>query len=130
MQNFVDELTDMISILENKHSQRAKIYEWIEEENNNLRKLKEKPTRINIEATAQEITNLNEMLQNINEKKIETAELVSDDLSDKLVNDLDLLTDMVINLLIHFPIYIVCSYYVCIYFVILNVCNSIILFHS
>lgn len=106
MQNFVDELTDMISILENKHSQRAKIYEWIEEENNNLKKLKEKPTRINIEATAQEITHLNEMLQNINEKKIETAELVSDDISDKLVNDLDLLTDMVINLLI-IPIYIV-----------------------
>lgn len=98
----MDELTDLISILENKHNQRAKIYEWIEEENIILKKLKEKPTRINIEATAQEITNLSEMLQNISEKKIETAELVSDDISDKLVNDLDLLTDMVINLLIIF----------------------------
>lgn len=102
MQNFVDELTNMISILENKHNQRAKIYEWIEEENIILKKLMEKPTRINIDATAQEMVNLNEMLQNINEKKIESAELVSDDPSDKLVNDLDVLTDMVINLLIKY----------------------------
>lgn len=129
MQNFVDELTDMISILENKHSQRAKIYEWIEEENKNLKKLKEKPTRINIESAAQEITNLNEMLQNINEKKIETAELVSDDYSDKLVNDLNLLTDMVIILFINFPICIVYNY-VFIYFLILNVCYTIVLLHS
>lgn len=114
MQNFVDELTDMISILENKFSQRTKIYEWIEEENINLKKLKEKPTKINIEATAQEITNLNEMLQNINEKKIETAELVSDDLSDKLVHDLDLLTDMVINLFIS---YLYCRLLLCMYLV-------------
>lgn len=85
----------MISVLENKHNQRSRIYEWIEEEMNILKKMKEKPIRINTEATAQEITNLNEMLQNINEKKIEISELISSDPSDKLVNDLDVFTDEV-----------------------------------
>jgi len=89
----------MISILENKHNQRAIIYEWVEEEMIILNKMKEKPTRVNTEATAQEITNLNEMLQNVNNKKLEIAELVPDGSSDKLVTDLDNLTDMV-NLLI------------------------------
>lgn len=85
----------MISILENKHNQRAIVYEWIEEEIIILNKMKEKPTRINIEATTQEITNLNEMLQIVNDKKLEIAQLVSDDPSDKLVTDLDNLIDMV-----------------------------------
>jgi len=85
----------MISVLENKHNQRSIIYEWIEEEKVILNKMKEKPTRINIDATAQEITNLNETLQNVNDKKLEIAELVSNDTSDKLVTDLDNLTDMV-----------------------------------
>jgi len=85
----------MISILEDKHNQRAIVYEWIEEEIIILNKMKEKPTRINIEATTQEITNLNEMLQNVNDKKLEIAQLVSDDPSDKLVTDLDNLIDMV-----------------------------------
>lgn len=85
----------MISILENKHNQRAIVYEWIEKEIIILNKMKEKPTRINIEATTQEITNLNEMLQNVNDKKLEIAQLVSDDPSDKLVTDLDNLIDMV-----------------------------------
>lgn len=89
----------MISILENKHNQRTKIYEWIEEEKIILNKMKEKPTRINIEATAQEITNLNEMLQNVNDKKLEITELLLDDSSDKLVTDSYHLTDMV-NILI------------------------------
>jgi len=84
----------MISILENKHNQRAIVYEWIEEEIIILNKMKEKPTRINIEATTQEITNLNEMLQNVNDKKLEIAQLVSDDPSDKLLTDLDNLIDM------------------------------------
>lgn len=85
----------MISILENKHNQRAIVYEWIEEEIIILNKMKEKPTRINIEATTQEIINLNEMLQNVNDKKLDIAQLVSDDPSDKLVTDLDNLIDMV-----------------------------------
>lgn len=85
----------MISILEKKHNQRTQIYEWIEEEMNILRKMKEKPTRINMEVTVQEIANLNEMLQNINDKKIEIIELVADNPSDKLVDDLDILTNMV-----------------------------------
>lgn len=103
MQNFVDELINMISILENKHNQRTQIYEWIENETIVLNKIKEKPTRINIEVTAQEINNLNEMLQNINEKKIETIELVLNDQPDKLVNDIDILTDMVIyNFILYF----------------------------
>jgi len=85
----------MISVLENKHNQRAIIYEWIKEEMIILNKIKEKPTRINIDATAQEITNLNETLQNVNDKKLEIADLVSDDTSDKLVTDLDNLTNMV-----------------------------------
>lgn len=82
-------------MLENKHSQRSRIYEWIDEEINILKKMKEKPIRINTEATAQEITNLNEMLQNINEKKIEISELVSSDPSDKLFNDLDVFNNEV-----------------------------------
>lgn len=85
----------MISVLENKQNQREIIYEWIEEEIVILNKMKEKPTRINIDATAQEITNLNEILQNVNDKKLEISELVSDNPSDKLVTDLDNLTDMV-----------------------------------
>lgn len=85
----------MASVLENKHNQRSRIYEWIEEELIVLNKMKEKPTRINIETTAQEINNLNEMLQNINEKRIEIYEIVSDNSSDKLIDDLDNLTNMV-----------------------------------
>jgi len=85
----------MISILENKHNQRAIVYEWIEEEMIILNKMKEKPTRINIDATTQEIINLNEMLQNVNDKKLELMELVSDDPSDKLVTDFNNLIDMV-----------------------------------
>lgn len=95
VQNFVDELINMISVLENKHNQRAIIYEWIEEEMVTLNKMKEKPTRINVDGTAQEITNLNEILHNVNDKKLEIAELVLDDTSDKLVTDLDNLTYMV-----------------------------------
>lgn len=95
MQNYVDELVNMISILENKHNQRAIVYEWIEEEMIILNKMKEKPTRINIDATTQEIINLNEMLQNVNDKKLELMELVSDDPSDKLVTDFNNLIDMV-----------------------------------
>lgn len=85
----------MISILEKKHNQRTHIYDWIEEEMNILKKMKEKPTRINMEVTAQEIASLNEMLQNINDKKIEVVELVADNPSDKLVDDLDILDKMV-----------------------------------
>lgn len=85
----------MILVLENKHNQRTIIYEWIEEEMVTLNKMKEKPIRINIDGTAQEITNLNETLHNVNDKKLEIAELVLDDTSDKLVTDLDNLTDMV-----------------------------------
>lgn len=85
----------MTSVLENKQNQRSRIYEWIEEEFIILNKMKEKPTRINIETTAQEINNLNEMLQNINEKQIEIYEIVSDNSSDKLINDVDNLTNMV-----------------------------------
>lgn len=85
----------MILVLENKHNQRAIIYEWIEEEMVILNKMKEKPIRINVDGTAQEITNLNETLRNVNDKKLEIAELVLDDTSDKLVTDLDNLTDMV-----------------------------------
>lgn len=85
----------MTSVLENKHNQRSRIYEWIEEELIALNKMKEKPTRINIETTAHEINNLNEMLQNINEKRIEIYEIVSDNSSDKLIDDLDNLTNMV-----------------------------------
>lgn len=95
MQNFNEELVNLITVLENRHNQRSRIFEWIEEEITILNKMKEKPTRINIEATAQEITNLNEMLQNINEKQIEIAELVSEDTSDKLANDLNTLMNMV-----------------------------------
>lgn len=97
MQNFNEELVNLITVLENRHNQRSRIFEWIEEEITILNKMKEKPTRINIEATAQEITNLNEMLQNINEKQIEIAELVSEDTSDKLANDLNTLMNMVIT---------------------------------
>jgi hypothetical protein len=85
----------MISVLENKHNQRSKIYEWIKEEMNILKKIKEKPIRNNTEATAQEIINLNEMLHNINEKKTEISELILNDPSDKLVNDLDEFTNEV-----------------------------------
>jgi len=85
----------MVSILENKQNQRMQIYEWIENEIVTLNKIKEKPTRINIEVTAQEITNLNEIVQNINDKKVEITELISDDSSNKLVNDMDILTNMV-----------------------------------
>lgn len=88
-------MVSIISILENKHNQRTRIYEWIENETISLNKIKEKPTRINIEVTAQEITNLNDMLQNINEKKMEVIELVSHDQSDKLVNDMKHLMDIV-----------------------------------
>lgn len=82
-------------MLENKQNQRTRIYEWIENEMVILNKIKEKPIRINVETTAQEITNLNEMIQNINDKKIEMSELVSGDPSNKLVNDMNILTDMV-----------------------------------
>lgn len=85
----------MISVLENKNNQRTRIYEWIEGEMALLRKMREKPTRINVEATGQEIVNLNELLQNVNEKQIEIFELVSDDLSDKLLTDLNTLTNEV-----------------------------------
>lgn len=85
----------MISILENTNKKRTLIFEWIKEEMINLNKMKEKPTRINTEATVQEITNLKEMLQNINEKEIEIAELVLNDSSDKLVQDLNILTETV-----------------------------------
>lgn len=91
----------MISVLENKNNQRTRIYEWIEGEMGLLRKMREKPTRINVEAIAQEIVNLNELLQNANEKQIEISELVSDDLSDKLLTDLNSLTDEVNKLIIH-----------------------------
>lgn len=97
MQNFNEELVNLITVLENRHNQRSRIFEWIEEEITLLNKMKEKPTRINIEATAQEITNLNEMLLNINEKQIEIAELVSEDTSDKLANDLEILINMVFS---------------------------------
>lgn len=66
-----------------------------------LRKMREKPTRINVEAIAQEIVNLNELLHNANDKQIEISELVSDDLSDKLLTDLNSLTDEVNKLIIH-----------------------------
>lgn len=77
------------------------MYEWIEGEMGLLRKMREKPTRINVEAIAQEIVNLNELLQNANEKQIEISELVSDDLSDKLLTDLNSLTDEVNKIIIH-----------------------------
>jgi len=49
----------MVSSLENKQKQRMRIYEWIENEMVVLNKIREKPIRINVEVTAQEITNLN-----------------------------------------------------------------------
>lgn len=88
--------------MESKSNQRSRINEWVEEEINTLKKMKEKSIKINIEATAQDITNLNEMLQNVNEKNIELAELVSDNSSDDLVNNLKNLTDMVIKITKYF----------------------------
>lgn len=85
----------MISTLENTNKKRSQIYEWIKEELTNLNKIKEKPTRINPEATIQEITNLNELLQNLNEKEIEIAELIPNDSSDKLLQDLNVLKETV-----------------------------------
>lgn len=72
-----------------------KIHKWIEDEMIILEKIKEKPTRINVEATAQEINTLNEILQNVNEKITEISELVLDDSSDKFANNLDVLTNEV-----------------------------------
>jgi len=85
----------MVSVLENKQNQRIRIHEWIENEMVSLNKIKEKPTRINVEVTAQEIVNLNEMLQNVNDKQIEITELTSDDFSNQLVNNMNNLTNMV-----------------------------------
>lgn len=85
----------MISTLENTNKKRTQIYEWIKEELTNLNKIKEKPTRINLEATIQEITNLNELLLNLNEKEIEIAELIPNDSSDKLLQDLNVLKETV-----------------------------------
>lgn len=85
----------MISTLENTNKKRIQIYEWIKEELTNFNKMKEKPTRINSEVTIQEITNLNEMLQNINEKEIEITELTPNDSSDKLIQDINILRDTV-----------------------------------
>jgi len=71
------------------------MYEWIEGEMDGLRKIREKPTRINVDAIAQEISNLNELMQNVNEKQIEISELVSDAPSDKLSNSLNVLANEV-----------------------------------
>lgn len=95
VQNVVDELVNTISILENQNNKRTQVYEWIEGEMDSLRKIREKPTRINVETIAQEISNLNELMQNVNEKQIEISELVSDGPSDKLLNNLNVLTDEV-----------------------------------
>lgn len=95
VQNFVDELVNTISILENQNNKRTQMYEWIEGEMDGLRKIREKPTRINVDAIAQEISNLNELMQNVNEKQIEISELVSDAPSDKLSNSLNVLANEV-----------------------------------
>lgn len=91
-------MIDLISILERKYNQRTQIYKWIEEETTILKKIKEKPIRINLEATSQEISSLNEIAQNINDKNIELAELESDNQSAELVNNLQNLKDMVNNI--------------------------------
>lgn len=72
-----------------------KLHKWIEEEMINLKKMKEKPTRINVEVIAQEINTLNEILQNVNEKITEVSELALEDSSDNLVYNLDILTNEV-----------------------------------
>lgn len=95
VQTLVDDLVNAISILENQNHKRAQIYEWIEGEMDSLKKIREKPTRINVEAITQEISNLNETMQSVNEKQTEVSQLVSDGQSDKLLDKLNVLTDEV-----------------------------------